>query len=455
MEDLSPTALANVRPVLALTQVGGANSEHALKELMNKLQDVLARQYQLIPYEAGQGPSAGSGNTSVPGSRSIIVGEEWLQKYLYGLPAMILVLAPLPGVGDDEMDIDGLASAINSLQYQSHERGQRLVIILQPATMDTTTISMSVIQDRRDRLARLTRLPVSCIFVISGNDTTGSVPLTPIVQYVGQQYGHFYRERLKKYRRKQHQQLQPPQIAGSDNSLASGGVYSNLRYQFKAGLMELFLGEPDSALKSFNSAYASVIQHCRRIPAGNEDTTLLPTVRWICDVIALKIVWILMSRGDRRDADEYFAGHMAWFAGSHAISDGQALVTWKCQLYESMSHLAQAATRPTSREVASPTSKEERSFAQEGPSEGRSAAYYAYLAAKNAISLQTLLLDQEQRQSLATNKVLPLLALTYDQYHRQPGHDHSMTLQLSRLISSQYLLLGDLDEAKGYFSRNH
>lgn len=443
MEDLGPTALANVRPVLALTPVGGTKSEDALRELMGRLQEVLAKNYQLVPYETGQDPSTDSGNTAAHGSASTIIGEGWLRKYLYGLPAMILVLAPLPDVRDGEMDMNGLAGAINSLQHQSHERGQRLVVILHPVTMDN--INMSVIQERRDRLARSTRLPASCIFVSSGNDTSGP-PFASIVQYVGQQYGHFYRERLKKYRRKQQQHQQ---TTGSNDSLVGSGAHLSLRYQFKAGLMELFLGEPESALKSFNSAYASVIQHCRRIPAGGDDGAFLSTVRWICDVIALKIVWILMSRGDRRDADEYFAGHMAWFAGSHALFDGQALVTWKCQLYESMSHLVQAATSPTAREETSPTGKEARSLALEGSSDGRSAAYYAYLAAKNAIGLQTLLPNQEQRLSLATDKVLPLLALAYDQYHRQSGQHHNMSLQLGRLISSQYLLLGDLDEAKG------
>jgi hypothetical protein len=190
--------------------------------------------------------------------------------------------------------------------------------------------------------------------------------------------------------------------------------------------MELFMREHSSALKNFNTAYSLVIEYCRSKLHRPEDiTAFLNGVRWVCDVIAFKISWILVSKDDKEEADEYMAGHVAWFAQSHSTQ--AELCRWKCKIYSAMSKLLAAAAQTS---------------VNQSENDQRHVGYYDYLAAKHGIALEQL---YQQSPRPFVERILSILRTAYDAYQKRGSN--RMNIQIGRLIASQYLRIGEYEQA--------
>lgn len=403
--------------------------------------------------------------------------ESWVQKYLT-TPSIIIVLAIITeGEGQEGEKDAPLSNQLRTLNNINQQKMQRIVVILQ-ASRDMMGGIEGRVGERRERLAKATGISQSAFFTLLRDPAHQG--FSGVLEYVADNWDKFYKERIKLYKKKlvtaetdiatdhgndsitETSLVSPYPCSGSLENSATKAVAIGLRYRFKIAIMEVFLSESMNALSSFNNAYSSVIRHYEKLgmntvtnapsrsqimtstsafssssstfsqslsfPLEQQRIAFLESVRWTCDVIALRMVMLLIVKGQKASADAYIAGHLQWFAASHG--NPWDLCQWKGRFFAAIIKILPTKAAAFTR----------------GDSFHR--GYYQYLAAKNAISLITHhhSLEGGMVPLADVELVLDYLVQAYEQYMGR-NYRH-MTLLIGRLIVSQYLLLHNYSQAR-------
>lgn len=389
-EDFEPEIYADIKPVIAF-QFSGTHSTG----IFEQVQRILGDSYTLVEYHSPV-METGSGGSSISRSSGGSLTVDWVRHYLYGQPAVVIAICGVDGADGNTANLE---SSMKRLFEECHAVGRRMFVILNGMGSN----------EKRESLLGNLQISNNAI-MITNTDTLQSIQ--QLSTFLTENTDRFYREEVKRFRKGLNVEPDDP-----------APVYAMLRTYFKIAFVELFMGENDSALKSFNNAYSFVVDHCQRLGTPVERATFLQSVRWMCDVIAFKLAWILISRGDKIDADEYIMGHITWF--EQIFENEQDLCRWKSKLYDSMHRLLKAASTVSFR------ASDQKHF-----------GYYGYVAAKNAMILEK---DTISIEPIYVERVLALLTSSYDAYQRL-GYTRTV-IMIGRLIASQYLLLHNYEHA--------
>ncbi len=258
-----------------------------------------------------------------------------------------------------------------------------------------------------------------------------------------------YREATRRYRRQAAQYAS--QLAGHTQghpltaaqveaaSLAIQSVHA------KIGVMHMFSGDWKAALKDFATAYGAIARCVEALPEeSDERLALMGRIRWVCDFIAYKVIWMLTRElGNFSDADDYLRGHISWFVPALTPREGQPrvgdlLCRWKYTWYSAMASLFSTQPSP-GRHPPSPRGQ---------PADGsscRHTGYYAFLAARSAIAM-----DEGGGQPSAL-EIVNLLMVAYDAYC-VTGMKR-MVLYIGHLIAGQYVAIASDGQAREALER--
>lgn len=413
---------------------------------------------------------------------------EWIKKYSSRQPSVIVILLPQTM---SNMEPEEKISLVSELQ-QINSNASRLSIGL-------VILSPSELQSYMAGLLKESKINPKVLFSLRSTDQR------ELRATLREQSSNFYREQIRKYKRS---------LYGGKDGLYPLPMLHILHYQFKIGWMEMMLGDWNNAVKAMNTGYSALIDYCKRTfkstlglsslgtasaavadktgvrspsisqsptisvdtdnqraslilaGAGNDNMTFLPPpsplvapspshvdlgvpnasqvvqqtlelFRWICDVMTIRIIWMMIDRlveRDLKEADEYFNGHITWFTPSHSTE--ASLFGWKAKMYSAMAEILLNAERGE-RRVLSPKIEHHP-------------GYYYFLASKYSIASFAPSSDIQQSQEFQSHveKTIDLLIKTYD--YCQLKQAAGMTLQIGRLISSQYILIGDYSQAFQY-----
>ena len=404
LQELEAAVFVPAKAVIAIAQLGEKSpAEQAL--IFNDLKD-----YNCIPYRGGTSESSTLTKSSARSKthKTTGVNIRWIEKHLYA-PALTIILTSLSP--EDRGEMDELLDSIRAINADCARRGIKSLLLLSPSGSAHVNI-----QEVNERISRSTNVPSSSIFLLAESQ------LPMIRSFVSLNYDRYYKECIKRYRKRMYALEEGPERVP---------IYASLRYQFKIAYMELLLGDRNGALRTFNDGYSEVVEHYRRLDRSEDQIAFLDSVKWMCDVIALKIVSILLTKNEKYDADEYFSGHICWLTAAHGSQ--VELLRWKVTLYDAMSKLLMETVS------ISP------SFAK-WYGDQRHAGYYLLQAARNAITLQSII-PSGMASLEDTQKTIWYLDQALSEYSRS-NHSQGHIIQIHRLRVSQYLSSQNVNTAK-------
>lgn len=413
-----PEVFSSTKPLLSLTILGNVASVN-----VNRIKDILSGTFAVLdslwPSVDSDEASSLSTVMSAPAQSptNLPISARWIEMFLTQRVAVHVLVCGLPrGDSQDEYVVSEL------LKY-SLAKGSHLFALFVPELEQDLKTGIELDAVRRNRLLEARRDNLAVFFALTFTDCANLLPKLSSLHQAAEKY---YKDQIKRYRTKLSMALS---TGVQDGSLS---LFTSIRYQFKVGFMQLFLQDMSAAIKTFHSAYLQVIEYCRKLEKS-EQLPIFQSLRWACDVMVYKIVWILAARGETRAATDYLVGHMAWFAPSFGeLELGLAeLHGWKAKLYDSKARIF--------------------SVLPQDKGEHRHAAYYCYLASKSLMSFYKSKLVDASTRLRAGHQILDWLGAAYDRY-REDGLQRK-TMHIGRLIATQYLAMENHEQALATLTR--
>lgn len=412
-----PEIFSPTKPLVSLSILGriAGGNVHRITDILSGSYSVIERcPSPIVDDETSSSLSTVTSAAPPQSPRNVDVSAEWLRLYQTRRAAAHVVLCGL--TRDDSRD----ACLVAELETFALTKGTSVFALFVPEWEEDLQLGIELAPERRSRLLEARRDHFSVYFALTPTDCANLLPKLSSLHQATERY---YRDQVKRYRTKLSSPSSPPSSIMSEGKVP---LFAAVRYHFKVGFMQLFLQDMSATIKTFHTAYLQVIEYCRKLESA-EQALLLRSLRWTCDVMVYKIVWILAARGDKKAATEYLAGHIAWFSPSFGEDELETADanTWKAKLYDSMARIL--------------------SILPHDKADHQHAGYYCYLAAKCLMAFfRTGGLEMGMRPVVG-NQVLEWLGIAYDKY-REDGL-RRMTMHIGRLIATQYLAMDNHEQA--------
>ncbi|RYP20294.1 hypothetical protein DL765_002857 [Monosporascus sp. GIB2] len=242
-----------------------------------------------------------------------LIGARWLEKHQELLPSVCLSFYKLTSdptlatLHDNQLktDINALRNAIGQSGYRC-----RLVVVI---LSDQSPTSMVQFQERLDNIRRAAGLdPKTSLFVFPTRRPESELE-TAIDSILGAAYDQaveYYRDLGRHSRKKKGRGITPqptvPPTSGTSHTLSLQGW--NVRYDFKTAVFAEFRQEVDTALRSYEQAYDTLL--------GTDVLETIPSwsprfndARLLADIIAVRILRCLLWSGQSTAAVRRWQAH--------------------------------------------------------------------------------------------------------------------------------------------------